>query len=122
MTVPILRRETQHPIELQLNGRPRSGLARPRLLLSDFLRHELGATGTHVPVARGDHREFGGDGIERRKVRRRLDAAHRIEHHPDRVASPEHGCRRVLVEGEDKADGIAQDIDEGRNGFRGLAL
>ena len=53
MTDPILRRETQHPIELQLNGRPRSGLARPRLLLSDFLRHELGATGTHVGCEHG---------------------------------------------------------------------
>lgn len=53
MSAPILSRETQHPIELQLNGRPRSGLASPRLLLSDFLRHELGATGTHVGCEHG---------------------------------------------------------------------
>ena len=34
-------------------GRPVSGLAEPRLLLSDFLRHELGATGTHVGCEHG---------------------------------------------------------------------
>ena len=53
MTDTILRRETRHPIALQLNGRPRTGLAQPRLLLSDFLRHELGATGTHVGCEHG---------------------------------------------------------------------
>ena len=53
MTASILRRETRHPIDLQLNGRPRSGLAHPRLLLSDFLRHELGATGTHMGCEHG---------------------------------------------------------------------
>ncbi|RZI77267.1 MAG: (2Fe-2S)-binding protein [Variovorax sp.] len=53
MTVPILRRETQHPIALQLNGRARTGHAQPRLLLTDFLRHELGATGTHVGCEHG---------------------------------------------------------------------
>ena len=40
-------------IELVLNGRRRSGLAEPRTLLSDFLRHELGATGTHVGCEHG---------------------------------------------------------------------
>ena len=49
----ILSRDTLHEIKLQLNGQPRSGHAHPRLLLSDFLRHELGATGTHVGCEHG---------------------------------------------------------------------
>ena len=35
-------------IALTLNGRKAAGDAEPRMLLSDFLRHVLGATGTHV--------------------------------------------------------------------------
>lgn len=53
MTSPHLSREHRHPITLQLNGQPRSGFAQPRLLLSDFLRHDLGATGTHVGCEHG---------------------------------------------------------------------
>ena len=49
----VLSRDTLHEVQLQLNGRPRRGHARPRLLLSDFLRHELGATGTHVGCEHG---------------------------------------------------------------------
>ncbi len=40
-------------ISLSLNGIERSGYAEPRTLLSDFLRHELGATGTHVGCEHG---------------------------------------------------------------------
>ncbi|APZ54029.1 (2Fe-2S)-binding protein [Salipiger abyssi] len=40
-------------IRLTLNGREVEGRASPRLLLSDFLRHELGATGTHVGCEHG---------------------------------------------------------------------
>jgi 2-furoyl-CoA dehydrogenase 2Fe-2S iron sulfur subunit len=40
-------------ITLQLNGIDRSGHAEPRMLLSDFLRHQLGATGTHVGCEHG---------------------------------------------------------------------
>ena len=40
-------------IELVLNGQRRSGTCEPRALLSDFLRHELGATGTHVGCEHG---------------------------------------------------------------------
>ena len=40
-------------IELRVNGVPRSGEAEPRMLLSDFLRHELGLTGTHVGCEHG---------------------------------------------------------------------
>ena len=41
------------PISLSLNGIERSGYAESRTLLSDFLRHELGATGTHVGCEHG---------------------------------------------------------------------
>ena len=40
-------------ISLSLNGIERSGYAESRTLLSDFLRHELGATGTHVGCEHG---------------------------------------------------------------------
>lgn len=40
-------------IRFTLNGRKVEGRASPRLLLSDFLRHELGATGTHVGCEHG---------------------------------------------------------------------
>lgn len=44
---------TRHRIALTLNGRPREGWCESRTLLSDFLRHELGATGTHVGCEHG---------------------------------------------------------------------
>ncbi len=53
MNHPVLEREALHTVRLTLNGRARSGQARPRLLLSDFLRQELGATGTHVGCEHG---------------------------------------------------------------------
>ena len=40
-------------IGLTLNGRKVSAEAEPRTLLSDFLRHSLGATGTHVGCEHG---------------------------------------------------------------------
>jgi 2-furoyl-CoA dehydrogenase 2Fe-2S iron sulfur subunit len=40
-------------VTLTLNGRERSGYAEPRTQLCDFLRHELGATGTHVGCEHG---------------------------------------------------------------------
>lgn len=43
----------QHRIRLTLNGRPREGWCEPRMLLTDFLRGELGATGTHVGCEHG---------------------------------------------------------------------
>ena len=42
-----------HRIRCTLNGRQREGAAESRMLLSDFLRHELGATGTHVGCEHG---------------------------------------------------------------------
>jgi aerobic-type carbon monoxide dehydrogenase small subunit (CoxS/CutS family) len=40
-------------VRLEVDGRVRSGLAEPRLLLSDFLRHELGLTGVHAGCEQG---------------------------------------------------------------------
>ena len=40
-------------VSLTLNGRRMSGEAESRMLLSDFLRHVLGATGTHVGCEHG---------------------------------------------------------------------
>ncbi|MDB5842639.1 MAG: [2Fe-2S] binding domain protein [Herminiimonas sp.] len=40
-------------ITLHLNGRERSARVEPRMLLSDCLRHALGATGTHVGCEHG---------------------------------------------------------------------
>lgn len=44
---------TRHRVDLTLNGKARSGYAESRTLLSDFIRHELGATGTHVGCEHG---------------------------------------------------------------------
>jgi 2-furoyl-CoA dehydrogenase 2Fe-2S iron sulfur subunit len=40
-------------VSLTLNGRKLSAEAEPRMLLCDFLRHGLGATGTHVGCEHG---------------------------------------------------------------------
>ena len=51
--MPLLNRNARHPVTVTLNGVRRTGHAEPRMLLSDFLRHELGATGTHVGCEHG---------------------------------------------------------------------
>lgn len=43
----------QQTIEVTINGRSITRTVEPRLLLSDFLRHELGLTGTHVGCEQG---------------------------------------------------------------------
>ena len=40
-------------VRVRLNGVERQGEAEPRTLLSDFVRHGLGATGTHVGCEHG---------------------------------------------------------------------
>lgn len=40
-------------VTVELNGRDVTGKATPRMLLSDFLRHEIGFTGTHVGCEHG---------------------------------------------------------------------
>jgi carbon-monoxide dehydrogenase small subunit len=41
------------PISVRINNKEYSQAVEPRLLLSDFLRHELGLTGTHVGCEHG---------------------------------------------------------------------
>lgn len=49
----VLTRHAAHPLTIEHNGQSRCGQASTRTLLSDFLRHELGATGTHVGCEHG---------------------------------------------------------------------
>jgi 2-furoyl-CoA dehydrogenase 2Fe-2S iron sulfur subunit len=51
--VPVLKGGVPHAVSFILNGRPVSSWAEPRLLLTDFLRQKLGATGTHVGCEHG---------------------------------------------------------------------
>ena len=44
---------TQVDVQLIVNGRPYSGRCEPRKLLADFLREDLGLTGTHVGCEHG---------------------------------------------------------------------
>ena len=41
------------PVSVKVNGVLHESFAEPRMLLSDFLRHELGLTGTHVGCEHG---------------------------------------------------------------------
>jgi len=43
----------RHAVQFLLNGKPCAGEVEPRLLLTDFLRHQIGATGTHVGCEHG---------------------------------------------------------------------
>ncbi|MBY6058776.1 (2Fe-2S)-binding protein [Leisingera daeponensis] len=51
--MPLLEKHEKHKVSIILNGRKIEGMARPNMLLSDFLRAELGATGTHVGCEHG---------------------------------------------------------------------
>lgn len=51
--VHVMRQGERQCVTLTLNGHERSGYCEPRELLSDFIRHELGATGTHVGCEHG---------------------------------------------------------------------
>ncbi len=42
-----------HPIRVTINGQVYERSVEPRLLLSDFLRHDLGLSGTHVGCEHG---------------------------------------------------------------------
>jgi 2-furoyl-CoA dehydrogenase 2Fe-2S iron sulfur subunit len=43
----------RHSVRFTLNGQPCAGEAEPRMLLTDFLRHQIGATGTRVGCEHG---------------------------------------------------------------------
>lgn len=51
--MPRLNAGQRHRIRFTLNGKSVEGEAEPRMLLTDFLRHELGLTGTHVGCEHG---------------------------------------------------------------------
>ena len=51
--MPRLTADRHHRVRFTLNGRPVEGDAEPRMLLTDFLRHVLGQTGTHVGCEHG---------------------------------------------------------------------
>jgi 2-furoyl-CoA dehydrogenase 2Fe-2S iron sulfur subunit len=48
-----VKRSERQLVRFTLNGEQVEGLAEPRMLLTDFLRHEIGATGTHVGCEHG---------------------------------------------------------------------
>jgi 2-furoyl-CoA dehydrogenase 2Fe-2S iron sulfur subunit len=48
-----VKADERRRIELTVNGRRRAGHAEPRMLLTDFLRHELQAYGVHVGCEHG---------------------------------------------------------------------
>jgi len=45
--------EQRHRIRFTLNGEAIDRVCEPRMLLTDFIRHEIGATGTHVGCEHG---------------------------------------------------------------------
>jgi 2-furoyl-CoA dehydrogenase 2Fe-2S iron sulfur subunit len=49
----VLKKAERHLVRFTLNGEPVEGHAEPRLLLTDFIRHQIGATGTHVGCEHG---------------------------------------------------------------------
>ena len=48
-----LSADQRHPVRFTLNGRVVEAEAEPRILLTDFIRHHLGLTGTHVGCEHG---------------------------------------------------------------------
>ncbi len=51
--MPKLSQDEQHKITFILNGEEVSGSVEPRMLLTDFLRMQLGVTGCHVGCEHG---------------------------------------------------------------------
>ena len=51
--MPRLSADARHRIRFKLNGRTVEADAEPRMLLTDFLRHNLAMTGTHVGCEHG---------------------------------------------------------------------
>ena len=51
--MPRLSADQRHRVRFTLNGRPVEAEAEPRMLLTDFLRQDLGMTGTHVGCEHG---------------------------------------------------------------------
>ena len=81
-----------YDVALTVNGVPRSARVPARRLLSDFLRHDLGLTGTHVGC---EHGVCGACTvlIDGRPVRSCLLFAVSV------AGAPDHDCRRLLRAG-----------------------
>ena len=45
--------DQRHRVRFMLNGEAIDRVCEPRMLLADFIRHEIGATGTHVGCEHG---------------------------------------------------------------------
>ena len=48
-----LNKDARYPVTMNLNGEEVTGHAEPRMLLSDFLTHEIGITSCHVGCEHG---------------------------------------------------------------------
>jgi 2-furoyl-CoA dehydrogenase 2Fe-2S iron sulfur subunit len=51
--MPKLKRGAKHPVTVTVNGKKITKHAEPRMLLSDFLRQEMGMTDVHVGCEHG---------------------------------------------------------------------
>ena len=51
--IPAASSDPRRPVTVTVNGEPVTRQVSPRMLLSDFIRHELGLTGTHVGCEHG---------------------------------------------------------------------
>ena len=51
--MPRLNKDGRYPVTLTLNGQKVTSHAEPRMLLSDFLTHEIGITSCHVGCEHG---------------------------------------------------------------------
>jgi len=51
--MPQLNKDARYPVTITLNGKEVTGHAEPRMLLSDFLTHEIGITSCHVGCEHG---------------------------------------------------------------------
>ena len=49
----VMKQTERHRVKFTLNSEAVEGFAEPRMLLTDFIRHEIGATGTHVGCEHG---------------------------------------------------------------------
>ena len=96
----VLDGDVVHPLRLTLNGRERCAHAEPRRLLSDFLRHDLGATGVHVGC---EHGVCGSCTVQVNGVAQRSCLM---------LAVQADGAQLQTVEGLAQNDGVLSDLQE----------
>ena len=87
--------EGEAVVRLVVNGEERRAIAEPRMLLCDFLRHELGLTGTHVIASRASAAPARFNGRGDRPVVPPLRRAGRgVAHRDDRGSPRAMSCIR----------------------------